>query len=779
MKLNLSIKQIADIVSGKINRDNASNTIDSIEIDSRTILHPKSSCFICLKGNKTDGHQFITELDEQKCALIIGEMDISTKNSTYIRVENALEALQKIAIHHRNQFDIPVIGITGSNGKTIVKEWLYELLKNEYQIARSPKSYNSQIGVALSILQIRKEHTLGIFEAGISKSGEMRSLEKMIQPSTGIFTGIGKAHESGFESQDTKLREKFHLFDNCKRVVCEDQFSPLTKCETHIWNRKDIEIRGNQSIIQLNGMEMVVEFTTQFPTNLMNTLLTASLFSKTYDQHISDLSSLSLRLETENGINSNKLINDAYSFDIDSLKIALNYQYQQYPSDKKILIASSPETNMESDFWTTLANYNLDEIILIGEKPVDKKVQCFASKTELIESEYLNQFQDSVILIKGYRKDHLEEIILELEEITHKTWLEIDLSALRKNISFFRSKQKMDGKLLVMVKASAYGGGLDRIGAILENESIDYLGVAYPEEGVQLRKSGVQLPILVMNSEKASFEKIIQYGLEPSIYSMRILEELIRFLIKKGIRNYPIHVKIETGMNRLGFLPSELKLLIEKLVSQPEVIVSSVFSHLSSSDDPGEIEWTKEQKATFDQSSAILQTGLSYPFIRHLYNTNAILNLEENPYEMARMGIGLYGISEPQSPDLEAVLKLKTKIAQIKQIKTGESVGYSRAFRADKEMKIGVLAIGYADGLFRTYSKEGDVFVHGQRVPIVGNICMDMTMIDLTNIPAQEGDEVELFGDHIAVTEIADKTGTIPYEIFTRISDRVKRVYVD
>ncbi|MCB0477220.1 MAG: bifunctional UDP-N-acetylmuramoyl-tripeptide:D-alanyl-D-alanine ligase/alanine racemase [Crocinitomicaceae bacterium] len=780
MKLELRIQEILDVCSAELLSGNKNAIVNRVDIDSRDVYLPDQTAFICLKGNKTDGHQFIASLYEQGCrTFIVSERTSELEDANLILVKNALQALQEIAAYHRSKFDLPVIGITGSNGKTIVKEWIYELLKDEYSIVRSPKSYNSQIGVALSVLQIRKEHDLALFEAGISLHGEMDRLEKMIQPTIGVFTGIGKAHHTGFESMEQKITEKFKLFQNCSKVVCNEEFETYATSPVLSWSNEDIEIRGHQSFLKLQDKDLVVDFSTQFPTNLMNSILCASLFSDHFEQHISDLSSLSLRLETENGNHGNIIINDAYSFDLDSLKIALNYQYQQYPKGKKLLIASVPEKDIEDNFYKIINNYDLDEVWLIGDSKSHSKTKIFESKEALIESGRLDEIQDTVILIKGYRKDHLEELTLKLEEITHKTWLEIDLSSMRNNIRVFRKRLAPGTNLLAMVKASAYGGGMDRIGKVLENEGIDYLGVAYTEEGVKLRKAGIHTPTLVMNCEKHSFEKLIKNKLEPSIYNDQILEEFIRFLIKKGIKNYPIHLKIETGMNRLGFRQFDLKKVAEKIVSQPEVRVKSVFSHLSASDDPNEEEWTNKQRNIFDQAVGALENALGYGFLRHLYNSNAILHFKQNPYEMARMGIGLYGISDPQHSELEPVLKLKTKITQIRTIEKGESVGYSRAFIAKDPMRIGVLAIGYADGLMRSYSQPGSVFLKGQRAPIIGNICMDMTMIDLSQIDAKEGDDVEIFGDHISVQEVADKTGTIPYEIFTRISDRVKRVYLD
>ncbi len=780
MNLDLSIQEILDVCEGKLLSGNPNNEINRVDIDSRDVYLPEQTLFIPLKGNKTDGHAFIPELYSQGCRSFLTEKTIDLpSDANLILVENSLESLQQLAAHHRDKFDIPVIGITGSNGKTIVKEWIYELLKEEYSIVRSPKSYNSKIGVALSVLQIRSIHNLAIFEAGISAHGEMNALEKMIQPTVGVFTGIGSAHHAGFESEDHKLIEKFKLFQNCSKVICNEQFLSHTEAEVLSWKDSDLEIRGQQSFVSLDDKDLVIDFTTQFPTNLMNALVCASLFSDHFENHISDLSSLSLRLETEKGNNGNIIINDSYNFDLDSLKIALNYQYQQYPSGHKVLIASKPTYDIESTFHKIIDNYGLNKIILIGDGNSTNEIQYFTSKEALIQSGELDQFSDSVILIKGYRNDHLEELVLHLEEITHKTWLEIDLPAIRNNIQVFRNKLDPNCMLLAMVKASAYGGGLDRIAHVLEQEKINYLGVAYTEEGVKLRAAGISSPIMVMNSEKQGFSKMVENQIEPSIYNLNLLEDFIRFLIKKGIKNYPIHLKIETGMNRLGFRSSELKLLLDKIASQPEVRVKSVFSHLSSSDDPSELNWSEQQEDRFDQACEEIRKGLGYDFIRHLYNTNAILHFQNHKYEMARMGIGLYGISEPQVQSLEAVLKLKTKISQVRKIQAGESVGYSRTFKAKKEMRIGVLAIGYADGLLRSYSSQGQVYVDGKLVPIVGNVCMDMTMIDLSDTNAAEGDDVEIFGDHISVTELADKTGTIPYEIFTRISDRVKRVYLD
>ncbi|MDJ1504082.1 alanine racemase [Xanthocytophaga agilis] len=792
----LYFSQLLEITSGKILSATAISTpIEHLLIDSRRLTAPATSLFFAINGERHDGHQFVKDLYAKGVRQFIIEENnsyISTitdlKDASVAIVPNSVRALQQIAASHRNQFAIPIIGITGSNGKTIVKEWLATLLSKRYQVVKSPRSYNSQVGVPLSVWQINASHTLGIFEAGISQPDEMIYLEKTIQPTIGIFTNIGTAHDEGFISRQQKIAEKAKLFEHCDAVVyCEEHTEIHKYLSAHLpnhikrwtWKRIDTSLTSMGKGEGENLMHCIT---------LMQHL---GISQPEIETQLQLIHPVSMRLELKQGIRGCYLIDDTYNNDLAGLQIALDFLSNQQQRAKKTVVLSDvlesgePEKQLYTRIAELLHSKNIDRLIGIGEI-LSRNADCFDIPTLLFPTteDFLKKastlFSNELILIKGARTFRFERIIQKLQQKTHGTVLEINLDAIVHNLNYFRSKLKPHTKLMAMVKAFAYGSGSAEVASLLQFHRVDYLAVAYADEGVILRENGITLPIMVMNPSEETFQQIIDYQLEPEIYSPRILQEFLNFL-ENNDQSAKIHLKVETGMHRLGFEEEHIPQLIDKLQrNHHRIQVAAIFSHLAASDDPAEREYTLQQITQLDKISSLLIEALGYEPIRHIVNSAGIAHYPEGQFDMVRLGIGLYGVgaNEAEQEHLKTVGTLKTTISQIKHEKPGDTVGYGRRGKVTRDSTTATIAIGYADGFDRRFSVgTGSVWINGQLAPVIGSVCMDMSMVDITDIEAQEGDEVIIFGEQLPVQQLAKWAGTIPYELMTGISERVKRVF--
>lgn len=816
------ISEIAQIVNGKLFLPNGFSDfeIEQVITDSRTYNGESTSLFIALKGLRTDGHHFVHDMIEKGLkACIVSDPAVIYSSAVFILVNNTTTALQQLAARHRSRFEYPVVGITGSNGKTIIKEWLYEILNTEYQVVRNPKSYNSQIGVPLSVILMDNHFTLGIFEAGISKPHEMGNLAAVIQPQTGILTNIGDAHQENFSTKKQKTEEKLQLFTHSKYLVyCVDDTDTAVTvrqfCREH--EIKEISWTTENKIA-------LIRFTKQ--NNGKNTSIAAAIQEKTFrfsipfsdassienachcfacawslsDQppkflsRFENLTSVTMRLEIKQGINNCLLINDYYNSDLASFSIALSVLGQQAKTGhlKKIVILSDiqqtgiPQTELYHQVNQLLEKWEIDELIGIGpaifahSRAFTMKKKFYFS-TDIFEKNLSNHpFKNSILLIKGARIFTFEKISAVLQQKAHQTVLEIDMNALINNLNIFRNLLEPTTKIMVMVKAFSYGSGDVEIAKLLQYQHADYLAVAVTDEGVELRQAGIQTPIIVMNPEEKSFQHIMDYRLEPNIYSIELLKSFEQAVTHQAQQHYPVHLKLDTGMNRLGFKTVEqVESLLTYLKKTDRIKILSVFSHLAASDDPAFDAFTQEQINRFERLSGRILAALKYPVYRHILNSAGIERFPEKQMEMVRLGIGLYGISTTGLP-LQNISTFKSTISQIKSVIKGETVGYNRKGKITRDAKIAIVPVGYADGLDRKLGNgNGQAFINGNRAAIAGNICMDMVMLDVTGLQVQPGDEVEFFGTHVPLTEIAHKAGTIPYEILTGISQRVKRIYL-
>ncbi len=788
------LENIAEIVDGQILNYENSYPVHSVFIDSRSFHGQESALFIAIKGGNHNANDFVDELyDAGQRAFIISE-SIETKRfpeAHFIQVDDGLSALQKIAQHHREQFNIPVIGITGSNGKTIVKEWLYHVLKENYNICRSPKSYNSQVGVPLSILQLRPDHTLGIFEAGISKPGEMQTLQRIIQPTHGVLTHIGSSHLENFEDLNQLKKEKSLLFKDSELISYEDD-------TLHV---ESVKIEDNTAVIHV--IEGTDKRTVKIPftddaaiRNSLTIMKVARAFNcpwSTIIEHMADLPPIALRLELLDGINNSKIINDAYNSDVGGLSMALNQLNKMATGKKAVILSSiqrdrgSAETTYEAVF-DFLNQASLDRLILIGDDIAAFKhlyngshLEHYSSLDDAIPTIDPLTFSNSWILIKGARKFRFERLLEIFENTPHNTRLEINLNHLTHNLTAYKSLLKKDTKLMCMVKAMAYGAGEHEVLRHLADQRIDYFGVAYTVEGIKIREAGIEIPVMVMNSDRANFSKLIDHRLEPVIYSLNQLDDFIRVLIQKQLTAYPIHLELDTGMHRLGFDEEDLQELSNQILSQPEVKVSSIFSHLAAADDPSERHSTLKQIEKFKVWSNLLIEKLNYPIQRHICNSSGISHYPEAHFNMVRLGLGLYGLAGDSGLNLKPVSSLKTKITQIKTVKAGEGVSYGLTDKLSKDGQIGIIPIGYADGLKRQLSNGKGRLIHcktGQQLPIIGKVCMDMTMLSIGDLSIEEGDDIEIFGEQQSVMDFAAMMDTIAYEALTSVSSRVKRIYI-
>ncbi|WP_394338024.1 bifunctional UDP-N-acetylmuramoyl-tripeptide:D-alanyl-D-alanine ligase/alanine racemase [Flavobacterium alvei] len=787
--------------------------IDTISIDSRSLQNNQKTLFFALVGSNNDAHIYISDLIKKGVQnFVVTHIPEGLANkAVFLVVENTLDALQKFAAHHRSLFKFPVFGLTGSNGKTIVKEWLNFLLNPDFNIIRSPKSYNSQVGVPLSVISINDKHNLGIFEAGISKMDEMEKLENIIRPTIGIITNIGTAHDEGFEDLEKKIKEKLKLFKHSKLIIYQKNkiIDALikSKIKSFSWSFNDEtadvfiskkEIQDKTTLQVRYGKE---NFDVQIPfqdeasvenaATCLMVLLSFKYDKKTIQNRMQWLYPVEMRLKVKNGINKTTLIDDSYSCDFQSLKIALDFlESQKQYKNKTLILSDIFQSGLSNEELYTkvaqlLKNNKVNRVIGIGETISafkNKFTNCTTFKTTadfFLNFNYLN-FVNETILIKGARHFQFEEIVSALEEKTHETILEINLNSISHNLSFFKSKLKPTTKMMVMVKAFGYGSGGFEICKLLEHHKVDYLGVAFADEGISLKNAGIVLPIMVLNPETTSFSSIIQYKLEPEIYSLKGLNAFLKIAEKRKLKHFPIHIKLDTGMHRLGFEEENLDELIAILKDNKFVTVKSVLSHMATSDDLVHQEFAHSQITLFEKLSSKLMSELQIKPIRHILNTSGISNFPQAQYDMVRLGIGLYGVSNDAEEQkyLENVGTLKSIISQIRSIQAGESVGYGRRFVANKPSKIATIPIGYADGISRHWGNAlGFVTINNQKATIIGSVCMDMLMVDITEINCKEGDTVIIFGESPSVTFMAHQLQTIPYEILTSISQRVKRVF--
>lgn len=804
------LSEIAPMMNALLKGESSLSRNWHLLIDSRTVIHAENAIFFALRSKRNDGHQYIEELISKGVTTFVVDRDhvieINEKVN-YLIVDDTLEALQKLAGNHRKKFILPVIGITGSNGKTIIKEWLTILLANDYNICASPKSYNSQIGVPLSVWQLNDSHSLGIFEAGISKPGEMQVLEKIIQPEIGVLTHLGTAHDEGFEDFNQKVNEKLKLFSNCKIVLMRYDSSVLAILKQPVltfgFNDRgaDLDIlecnsNNNSTILKgvFKGREMVVSIPFSDEVSIENACLCwlTELYLDRFDaEGFNKLSAISMRLELKQAVNNCLLINDSYSNDLNALSAAFSFLKRQSIHQKTTVILSDieqsglPENELCRQVNQMLLDNHVDRFYAIGnvfhrhQEIFSKKFNSgfYISTEDFLKQFNSNTFANETILLKGARSFRFEAIAGKLEKQTHGTVLEINLTAAQNNLNYIKSKLPEKTKIMAMVKAFAYGSGSYEIAKMLEKK-VDYLAVAYADEGVTLRQNGLGTPILVMNTDEDTFDQIIEYKLEPAVFSIEQLK-----LIIQHIQNKPmdIHLEFDTGMHRLGFSKNDMDELIDILLENRNLNVRSVFSHLSASDESVYDPFTMNQFLLFRQISSAIEKALGYQVSKHISNTAATLRFQQEGFDMVRLGIGLYGIdpSGENQKMLENVFTLKTTISQVKMIAPNESIGYARKGIESRERKIGVLAMGYADGLNRLLSNgNGSFLINGMNAPIIGNICMDMCMVDITNISCATGDEAILFGKNKSIIDLATQLNTIPYEVLTAISQRVKRVYV-
>ncbi|MBK8611504.1 MAG: bifunctional UDP-N-acetylmuramoyl-tripeptide:D-alanyl-D-alanine ligase/alanine racemase [Chitinophagaceae bacterium] len=827
-----SISQIASVIKASSVLKKPDGVIEHILLDSRKLLFPATTVFFAITGLRRDGHLFIDELYGKGVRYFVVDDQFSEDetgqypDAVFLQVPDVLLALQSLTAFHRQQFELPVIGITGSNGKTVVKEWLFQLLQDDFNIVRSPKSYNSQIGVPLSVWQINSRHTLGIFEAGISQPDEMQKLAKVIQPSIGVFTSIGEAHGEGFLNIRQKINEKLRLFVKSDLLIyCADDpdmneavllFNSNVRAGDEFkmfsWSRKNeasLQITGIaiekglshiSAIFRSLPIELKIPFTDAASVENAITcccvLLYLGIEPASIAKRMRTLRPVEMRLELKQGINNCSVINDSYSADMNSLTMALDFLQQQQQHEKRTLILSDilqsgkSSAELYADVALILEQKQINRFIGIGteigrQKNAFKNIAetvFFNSTAEFKQQFYSQHFHDETILLKGARLFEFEQISHLLEEKIHQTVLEINLNAITHNLNTYQQLLKPGVKLMAMVKAFSYGSGSFEIANLLQFHHVDYLAVAYADEGVELRKAGIKLPIMVMNAEEITFDILVQYNLEPELFSFGMLTSFEDYLMQSGINNYPVHIKLDTGMRRLGFEKNDIPELCSRLATTSVFKIQTVFSHLAASDSVLHDDFTNTQAKAFEEACDQVQQVINYQVIRHIANTSAIHRHKHIQLDMIRLGIGLYGVDA--DPAIQKLLKnvttLKTTISQIKKIRAGESIGYSRKGIASKDSVIATVRIGYADGYPRLLSNGvGKMLVSGNAVPVIGNVCMDMTMLDITGVDAAEGDEVIVFGANLPVSQLAVLAQSIPYEILTGISQRVKRVYFE
>ncbi|HTN37057.1 MAG TPA: bifunctional UDP-N-acetylmuramoyl-tripeptide:D-alanyl-D-alanine ligase/alanine racemase [Arachidicoccus sp.] len=842
--MNYTIQQIKEILgaSGLLVVPQA--LIMHIGTDSRKISFAASSLFFALRTDNRDGVDFIEDVYQQGVRNFVLHAPLSPSSSAYtdanfLVVPDTLLALQQLAAEHRKQFTYPVIGITGSNGKTIVKEWLNWLLSEKFLIVRSPRSFNSQIGVPLSVWEMTDKDELGIFEAGISTTEEMDHLSAVIQPTIGVLTNLGDAHSTGFENKEEKLKEKLKLFrragvlfypadESWIRSLVGKTFELDTERSNNVgagnagtggrsiqvlgigkfaeadFRVLQVQINRDENNTEISGKHAgrIAQWSIPFTDEaaIQNSITCwavctyLGLTESQFLERVRQLPAIDMRLQVLPAIGRCTVINDSYSLDTESLKVALDLLNQQLLSATLILsdipgIKSGEKSTAYHQMAALIENKHIRRLITIGTQWIKRKsilsvpvLEQYSTTADFIRNFQPGKFKEEAILLKGARHFQFETLLGLLLEKVHQTRLEINLSAIVHNLKVYRSRLQPGTKMMAMVKAFAYGSGLLEMASVLQYHKIDYLAVAYVDEGVALRNGGIHVPIMVMNVDEYGFETIVQHQLEPEIYSFRILEQFVGFLRRQGLTGYPVHIKIDTGMHRLGFEPAEMTRLVLQLQNQPTIYIKSAFSHFTSSEDGADDLFTRQQGKVFLECCGLLSAGLGYDFIRHLANSAAIARFPQFQLDMVRLGVGLYGINTTgENLDLRTVATLKATIAQIKYITPGDTVGYNRKGKADRPITTATIRIGYADGFSRLLGNgSGAVMIRGKMARVIGNVCMDMTMVDITEIPeAREGDDVEIFGEALPVQQMAAASHTSSYEIFTSIGQRVNRVYLE
>lgn len=816
---NLFFSNLPSLCSGEMIQLVRDSQIKHLLIDSRKSHASNGAVFFAIKGERNDGHQFISTLYQAGLRYFVIERNIDLADfpdGNFFRCQSAIDALQAIAAHHRANFHIPVVGITGSNGKTIIKEWLYQLLSRDFSIVKNPGSYNSQVGVPLSVWQIQSNHNLALFEAGISKPGEMERLGPIINPTIGIFTNIGTAHDEGFASTGEKIEEKAKLFLHSKVVIaCADHTRVVSilknkNIKTFTWGRSaqaDIHV----SILPDNRVHLKLQRAIQTEhssrdqhwfrlpfsdaASLENILHCLALMMylkiapETIQERLDQIRSVPMRLQLKQGINNFRVIDDTYNNDFGGLQMSLDFLSGQQARRKTLIMtdileSGLPNAELMMRLQDLINTKDLTKLIAIG--PVLRAhasmfvlpADFYSTTEEFLQHANWDDFNNEVILVKGARKFQLERVVQRLQRKIHGTVMEIDLDALAYNLNAFRSRLEPQTKIMVMVKAFAYGSGSVEVANLMQYQRADYLGVAYADEGVQLRDNHITTPILVMNPSEEAFETLLEKNLEPEIYSHKILRELAVFLDGRPCK---VHLKLDTGMHRLGFEEQDINVVIQILKENPNLEVASIFSHLAGSDEAALDEFSKRQAERFLAMATTIKNELQISPLLHLLNSSGILRLPQLQLNMVRLGIGLYGVdpSNQFTGLLKPAATLKTVISQVKKVGKGETIGYGRKGKVEREKTIATVAIGYADGYSRAFSQgKGFMLIGGKRAPVIGNVCMDMTMVDTTGIPAKEGDEVVVFGENLPLQEVAGWIDTIPYEILTSTSERVKRVFV-
>jgi len=785
--------------------------------DSRSLSFAEETMFFALRSKRNDGHRYIQELYKRGVRNFVVDTTPSDSNyedANFLVVPDTLAALQRLAERHRDEFQIPVIGITGSNGKTVVKEWLYQLLAPSMNVTRSPRSYNSQIGVPLSVWNLREDTEVGIFEAGISQPDEMRQLADIIQPTIGVFTTLGEAHQENFHSLEDKCREKFQLFKDCKTLIYpidnDVVFRIMRQCgfkgEMLGWSASDpsaafyvtsTDKKDDHTTIHYIYKGTESEYTINYISaasveNSITCAVTAlhiGLSPAQLAERMQNLEPVAMRLEVKVGKDDCILINDSYNSDLASLDIALDFMHRRpdHKERKHTLILSDidqsglPTNELCRRVADMARSRGISKLITIGTQ-LNSIADChFATTNEFIASNEFANLRNEVILIKGARRFSFDKITELLVEKVHETTLEVNLSAVVANLNWYRSQMKPGTKLVCMIKADGYGAGAIEIAKTLQDHRVDYLAVAVADEGVALRQAGITANIMIMNPEMTAFKTMFDYDLEPEVYSFRLLDALRHAARKEGITDWPVHIKLDTGMHRLGFHPiDDMPKLIDYLKNQNALTPRSVFSHFVGSDGDEFDEFSKEQFELYTQGADALQSAFQHHIIRHMCNSAGIEHFPERQMDMCRLGLGLYGINPRNNKIINNVSTLKTTILQLRNVKAGDSIGYSRRTILDKDSLIAAIPIGYADGLNRHLgNRHGYCLVNGKKAEYVGNICMDVCMIDVTGIDCHEGDSVEIFGDNLPVTVLSDILDTIPYEVMTGISNRVKRVYYE
>ena len=805
--MNYTIEKITTFIGAR-RYGEADANVRWLLTDSRSLCFPEETLFFALRTKRNDGHKYIDDLYRRgvRCFVVetlppslqgssSGQLQeqATYEGANFLKVPSTLAALQRLAERHRDEFDIPIVGITGSNGKTMVKEWLYQVLSPDHVVTRSPKSYNSQIGVPLSVWLLNEQTQIGLFEAGISQLGEMEALRDIIQPTIGVLTSIGAPHQENFRSLEEKCMEKLKLFHDAKVIIYNADDDLVSRCVRRSgFKGKKIGWRRDE-LLPAYQLPFSDEASIECSLAVAATALYLGVTPEQLAERMARLEPVAMRLEVMEGQHGCTLINDSYNSDINSLDIALDFMSRRVDDQRRrtlllsdILQSGQRAEELYNEVNSLCQKRGVDKLIGVGPQISAHAAlfsipdaSFFATTDEFLRSDALRRLHDEVVLVKGARSFGFDRITERLEQKVHETILEVNLNAVVNNLNYYRSLLKPETKLVCMVKADAYGAGAVEVAKTLQDHRVDYLAVAVADEGVTLRRNGITQNIMIMNPEMTAFKTMFDWDLEPEVYSFRLMDALIHAAEKQGITGWPVHIKLDTGMHRLGFNPErDMDELIRRLKSQNAIIPRSVFSHFVGSDSDDFDRFSAMQFELFDRASRQLQAAFDHKILRHMDNSAAIEHFPERQMDMCRLGLGLYGIDPRDNSVLSTVSTLKTTILQLRQVPKDETVGYSRKGILQRDSVIAAIPIGYADGLNRHLGRGACYcLVNGQRAPYVGNICMDVAMIDVTDIDCREGDSVEIFGEHLPVTVLSDVLQTIPYEVLTSISNRVKKVY--